>query len=279
LFIDRRVSARLRALLLAATSLIAGCTEQTPYAPSAREYVVHAVLDARVRRQFVLLEYSNGSPTAQNTVRNALVTLTAPNGRTYAAQQVPDTVRGYSAPGTPSPPVYIRTIYLIDLDAYGDSITVGETYGLRILVNGVDISGETTIPGGIRMSPAAVVDTFYRTRDTLALAWNKSDGARSYQLVLSESGVARYARFAELNVSLPGTATMTNVRNDKQEPIFVQDVRYDVSVLAVDANYYRYFSNESGSWQSSTGRSVSLRGALGVFGSVAPVVQRRILVK
>lgn len=240
---------------------------------------MHSVLDARVRRQFVLVEYSNGTPTAQRSVRNAQVTLTAANGRAYAAKQVLDTVRGYSAPGTPSLPVGVRTIYVIDMDAYGDSITVGGTYGLRVRVDGVDISGETTIPGGRSSAPAAVVDTFYRTRDSLALAWSKSDGARSYQLVLSESGVPRYARFADLNVLLPGTATMTNVRNDQQEPIFVQGVRYDVSVLAVDANYYGYFSNESGSSPSSTGRPGALRGALGVFGSIAPVVQRRIIVK
>lgn len=277
---SRLIRETLRVVLVASGLLVAGCTDKQIFAPTANEYVVHAVLDASERRQFVLVEHSDGTPSAQSPVHNAVVTIAGPGGRIFSARLVRDTVRAYFPPGAAAQVNYVRFVYLIDLSRTLDSLIPGGTYALRVRIDSTEITGETTIPNVAKIAPEPTsVDSFHRTRDTLAISLEQSSSARPHQLLISESGVVRYEAFAHGGFSLPGTMTMLNVRNNKQEPVFVPNISYDVSVLAVDANYYKYFINESGAWQSSSNVNGSLRGALGVFGSVARVERRRLAVQ
>lgn len=251
-------------LVLAAAG---ACVDQEPYSPSANTFVVHAVLDASSRDQYVVLQSTRGSLPTQRTVSGASVVITAPDGRALTAEEVQDTARFGVTGGAPP----ATTVYRISLDRYGTALVAGGRYLLRItMLDGRIVTGATTIP---RATPnTAVPDTLRidRVRDTVRLAWAHVPGAKAYDVLISAPRV-QSGFFADTSIALPGGA------QDPNGALFFRDMTHSLVVSAVDDNYYDYFRRTSDPF-TGAGLITTLNGAVGVFGSMVPIVRRTIVV-
>ena len=249
--------------LLAATA----CVDQEPYSPSLNTLVVHAVLDATARDQYVIVQATTGQIRDQSVVTGASVEITAPDGRKLVAEQTHDST---VFRGTTSMP-RVTTVYRISLDKYGIGLVAGGTYLLRIeMLDGRVVTGSTTIPAVTPNSDAVPTMTVDRHRDTVRLAWTRVTGAKAYEVFVSTptrvSGI-----FTDTSVVLPGLMSGGN------GPLFVTGTNTLV-VNAVDANYYDYYRRTSDPF-TSTGLITRLDGAVGVFGSIVPILRRNLIVQ
>jgi hypothetical protein len=114
---------------------------------------------------------------------------------------------------------------------------------------------------------------FFRLRDTLRLSWPRVPGARSYELLLRSHRFGdEYRIFTDTTVLIPGTAlTLTG------DEILPAGASVDVMVSAVDANYYDYYRSQSDPFAGAA--PSHLTGAMGVFGSVAPILVTELQVR
>src|SRR5262249_19061245 len=145
----------------------------------------------------------------------------------------------------------------------------GGTYQLRVVVpDGRTVTGRTTIPNAVPWIATAPAQTFDRTRDTLSLEWPRVAGARSYQ-VFVQSTANVYSVFADTSVALPGNLQSL----DTGEDVFERRLTHQLTVIAVDENYFDYYHRTS-DFLSGTGLDMHLDGGIGVFGSVVTVATR-----
>ena len=172
--------------------------------------------------------------------------------------------------------------YRISLDAYGVTLVPGATYTLHVhMPAGDDATGTTTIPQASAVAlPTA--EPFDRLRDTLRLSWPAVPGAESYEIqVLRDSTrvptgsqpIVKYDAFTTRALTFAGTA---HPQFD-DGAMFESRSQTTVLVSAVDINYYQYYRVLSD--PLSAAAPSHLTGALGVFGSVVPIVARRLDVK
>ena len=254
-----------------------GCTfPEKQIAPGERHLVVHAVLDLGTRDQRIRLGYTDGAVIgAQAGLPQA--SITTPDGVQMFA--VPDSQPGFFGDTILRP----NGVYHIPLDAYGVTLVPGATYTLHVhMPAGDDASGTTTIPQASAVAVPIAAEPFDRLRDSVRLSWPPVSGAESYEiLVMRDSTLAPYPQSANLKydafttraLTFAGTAHPPFDDSDMFEPQF-QTI---VLVSAVDINYYQYYRVLS---DPLSGAAPShLTGALGVFGSVVPIVARRLDVK
>ncbi|MEP6622702.1 MAG: hypothetical protein ABJE47_25495, partial [bacterium] len=206
--------------------------EQSVVSPSASTLIVHAVLDANQRDQYIVLQGTNGLVSEQAEVPNALVTITDPDGRVMTAEEVRDDTLFATKGGQKR----LSTAYHISLDRYNATLVPGATYTLRIVApSGTVISGSTVIPAGAAIPPGtSTTEPFDFLHDTLTLSWPSVRYARSYQVNIS-STFSLFTEFADSSVAIPGFAY-----HGGSEP-FVPGLLNHVTVLAVDLNYYDYY--------------------------------------
>ncbi|HEX7981535.1 MAG TPA: hypothetical protein VF461_23185, partial [Gemmatimonadaceae bacterium] len=81
-----------------------------------------------------------------------------------------------------------------------------------------------------------------------------------------------FLAYVDTSVTIAGTARHDNV------PVFRSGTRYVVIVSAVDGHYYDYFSHESDPY-TATPLPSSVRGGVGVFGAIVPIVWQSIVVE
>lgn len=236
------------------------CVDQTGVTPNAKSVVIHAVLDASARDQFVIVQTTTGVESQQRDVIGATVSITTPSGAVLAGEQVQDTgavtVKGVLPP--------VSTRYKFSFSRIG-AIVPGGTYHLHVVVpDGREASGLTTVPSADPTSAVSPLPEFSYSRDTLSLAWHGSKGASAFEVYI-ESSRSSFSLFADTTVSVPGRAEDSNGR-----PAFWPGLAHRVAVSAVDANYYDYYRRTSDIF---TGRGIitHLDGAVGVFGSIVPV--------
>jgi hypothetical protein len=247
------------------------CSENAILAPSADEIIVHAVLNTDVRDQFVIVQHNNGVPSKQAAVTGATVSVTTPDGRVLVADEVQDS----SVYATQANEPRVTTVYRISLDKYGVTFVPGGAYALRIVIPGRarEIRGSTIIPAASAQPVAtATSQLFDRLRDTLVLSWGRVSYAHAYEVSVSSS-LSIFAVFADTSVDLPGT---TISRGGSRA--FASGVTNNVTITAVDANYYDYFRRDSDPY-SSSGVISHLDGATGVFGSIRRLGVRVLQVK
>lgn len=271
------------AIAVAALLALGGCElAETELAPLQPKLVLHAVLSPTAATQVVLLERSwDGDKYIWKTGRNytqadpigggggygeilAEIDLIRPDGSVLRATE------GRLIP--PSSP-FGPGVYLLSVP--GSALVGGGNYQLRIRsTTGEELTATTTVPSFPASVPLQQVD-FDRQRDTLNLTWPKLPGARAYQVVL-ESPYGQTSFFTDTNaVRLMGS--LRSVAIEGLPRVFIPGFTQLVTIAAVDTNYYDYFRSSTHS-QTGTGLVNRVNGGIGVFGSVAPAVRRRLRV-
>ena len=242
----------------------ANCIDQVPTSPTANALIVHAVLDLSARNQYVVIQATTGSIDQQRPVTGAVVTITTPDGRGLLAEETLDSTRFLTRSDMPR----VTTVYRLSLDRYGIDLVPGGTYGLRLTTpDGREVRGATTIPNAV-LDTASTTQTIQPGRDTIRMNVPNVDGASAYEVFASWRN--RAAFFSDTAVSLPGPGTGGGI-------VFGAPPRV-VVVSAVDQNYYDYFRRASDPWTGS-GLISHLDGAIGVFGSIVPVLRVQVVVR
>jgi hypothetical protein len=248
------------AVCLAAALPIACINLEDPTAGNPTRLVVQGVLDLRAPQQTILVFRARTGSDAWNSadddepVGDADVTITTPEGATVRS--------GFGNPGSyPFP----------KLDTTSLQLRPGASYTLHVRTSeGEEVTGTTTIP----LAPADLVpqsQSFDRTVDTLRLSWPPVAGARSYE-VFVRSRVSTYRVYTDTSIVMAGTTLTTG-----GDPVFPAGTRVRVIVSAVDPNYYDYYSTQSDPFAGPA--PGHLTGAVGVFGSIAPIVSLQLTVR
>jgi hypothetical protein len=232
--------------------------------PTANALIVHAVLDLSSRDQYVVIQSTTGSIDQQRPVTGAVVTITTPDGHGLLAEETRDSTRYLTRSDMPR----VTTVYRVSLDRYGIDLVPGGTYRLRVTTpDGREVSGTTKIPN-------AVVDTAFTTqtidpRDTVRMSVPRVADASAYEVYASWR--SRAAFFNDSALALPGPATGGADAVLGATPDLVV-------VSAVDQNYYDYFRRASDPW-SGSGLISHLDGAIGLFGSIVPLLRLHVILR
>jgi hypothetical protein len=264
-----------------ALSLVSGCFDHAPLGPGVDVVLVHAVLNPTRSVQHVDVRHSGIDLSVGVPVHGATVTLAAPDGTVHVASEV-------ASPSDPQGTYNLDARYDV---ALGD-LTVGTPYHLRVVTaDGTITEGDAVVPA--TPPPQLMAERRFDPRkDALRFAWPRATGARAYEVRIipqldstnviytDPSGQAYYYAYAagdflayvDTSVTIAGTARQRDI------PVFQPGGRYVVIVSAVDGHYYDYFSHESDPY-SATPLPSSLRGGIGVFGAIVPILWQSIVVE
>lgn len=257
-----------------AALLLAGCTNLEDPAPSQQtRLVVHGMLDTQAGDQTVLIYRARtGRPNLvegsgvsdDEPVSDAQVSLTGPDGFTSPADRLLTSSGDCCVPGR----------YLFATGPGGRRLKPGDSYTLRIRTpTGEEVTGTTTLPQGPTSLAVESVHTFLRHFDTLRLSWPRVAGAASYEVIIRQPRFGgEYRAFTDTSFTLAGNAL--TIAGDE---IFVRGEDAEVFVSAVDVNYYDYYRSQSDPFAGAA--PSHLTGAVGVFGSIAPIFHTLLLVR
>jgi hypothetical protein len=227
------------------------------------------VLDAGAVQQYVIVQTTTGAVGALTAVAGATVTMILPNGRMIPADEIHDSTIVGVRSGEPR----LKVLYRFALDKFGVSIVPGGSYSLRVaLPDGRVATGNTTVPVAAPVLAAGPTSTFSISRDTLALAWGRVVGARSYELHI-HSPKSDLSLFADTSIRVFG-----GVRDEDGNFAFVVGAIHQVVVSAVDSNYYDYYRRSSDPF-TGIGVINRLTGAIGVFGSIVEISRQTLIVQ
>jgi hypothetical protein len=277
-----RRSSRLRPALaaLALVALVAGCElgQVTVAAPRA-QLVVHSVLNPGARTQWVLVERTlTGTVTIPEDARfdpndpirsgsgvpvsGAIVTVTGADGLVLRGveERAPTTRLGTG-------------VYRLDLPNAAH-LRPGERYTLRVqAADGGVVTGSTRIPSVAPVAAPTTTERFDRERDTVVLRWGGVPDARSYALRVDSPYGPFFLFVDSLSMRLPGS--LRNLFGDRLPRVFVPGFQQDVTVSAIDTNYFDYYRSRNDPFTGS-GIINRLEGGIGLFGSVVNVVARSL---
>ena len=265
--------------------VLAAC-ESTPVevASPAAAIVVHAVLNPDAPEQVVLVESSlTGRVDINDGLKfDPLDPIRTAGGSPISGADVRLLPDGDSV-GVRATETLVRTRgtgrYVVPRVAL--AIQPGRRYRLRVrTVDGRDATGETLVPGappgwtvGAGATPLPVV--LDRSRDTLQLRWSAVRDARTYAIRI-ETPYGPWALFAD-STQFTLSGGLRNFFAPGLPSVWFPGFVQTASVLAVDANFYDY--NRSGNDPfGGTGLISSVRGGLGVFGSVLNMLRREVTV-
>jgi hypothetical protein len=263
-----RLTRLVRAFALSLAASAAACIDQNPVSPGANAVVVHAVLDASARDQYVIVQTTDGRILSQKAATGATVVIMTPDGRALTADEIRDSTFYPRISNEPR----VVSYYRISLDRYGVTLLSGSTYRLHItLPDGREVTGSTTLPGSTPDAALTLPQTFTRDQ-SLALSWPRVAGAGAYDLSVSSSRTS-YEAFTDTSIVLPGTAESSN-----GDIAFFPGFVHQIVVSAVDANYYDYYRRSS-DILTGAGPITRLTGAIGVFGSLVPLASGSLMVR
>jgi hypothetical protein len=262
-------------------SLAGGCFDHTPLGPGSDVVLVQAVLNPTRSVQHIVIRRSGTDLTGGVPVHGATVTLTAPDGAVHVASEV-------ASPSDPQGTYNFDARYDVAVGA----LTVGKPYHLRVVTAaGTITEGDAIVPA--TPPPQLMTERrFDPATDTLRFAWPRVTDAQAYEVRIIPQvdstnviytdpygqvyygGYAGggYLAYVDTSVALAGTARQHNAL------VFQPGGRYVVIVSAVDDHYYDYFSRESDPY-SATPLPSSLRGGVGVFGAIVPILWQSIVVE
>ncbi len=268
-----------------AAMLLSAC-ESSPVQVTAREgaIVIHSVLNPDATEQVVLVESSlTGRVNINDSLRfDPLDPIRTAGGSPIAGADV----RLYSDGDT----VGVRAIettrqsrgtgrYSIVQSAL--AVQPGRRYRLRVrTVDGREVTGETLVPGAppgwtAGSGAVAIPVALERSRDTLQLRWPAVRDARTYAIRV-ETPYGPWALFAD-STQFTLSGGLRNFFAAGLPSVWFPGFVQTATVVAVDANFYDY--NRSGNDPfGGTGLISSVRGGLGLFGSVLNMLRRDVSV-
>jgi hypothetical protein len=278
----RRISMR---LVIAATLVLSAC-ESTPVevASPTATIVVHSVLNPDASEQVVLVE---SSLTGRVDIDDALDydpldPIRTAGGSPISGADVRLLSDGDSV-GVRATETLVRTRgtgrYVVPRASL--SLQPGRRYRLRIrTADSREVTGETLVPGappGWTAGAGAVATPVLldRSRDTLQLRWSAVRDARTYAIRI-ETPYGPWALFAD-STQFTLSGGLRNYFAPGLPSVWFPGFVQTASVVAVDANFYDY--NRSGNDPfGGTGLISSVRGGLGLFGSVVNMLRRAVSV-
>ncbi len=246
--------------------------------------VVHAVLNPDVAEQVVLVESSlTGRIDINDRLRfNPLDPIRTAGGSPINGADVRLLADGDS--------VGVRAVEtLVGTRATGRYVVAraqlavqpGRRYRLRVrTADNREVTGETLVPGappGWTPGSGAVAQptVLNRSRDTLALRWPAVTGARRYALRV-EGPFGPWALFSDSTQFTLGGG-LRNFFADGLPSLWFPGFVQTANVAAVDGNFYDY--NRSGNDPfGGTGLISSIRGGVGLFGSLVNLLRREVTV-
>ena len=264
---------------------LAAC-ESTPVevASPAASIVVHAVLNPDVAEQVVLVESSlTGRVDINDGLKfDVLDPIRTAGGSPISGADVRLLTAGDSV-GVRATETLVRTRgtgrYVVPRAAL--ALQPGRRYRLRIrTAEGREVTGETLVPGappGWTVGAGAVASSVVldRTRDTLQLRWSAVREARTYAIRI-ETPYGPWALFAD-STQFTLSGGLRNYFAPGLPSVWFPGFVQTASVVAVDANFYDY--NRSGNDPfGGTGLISSVRGGIGLFGSVVNMLRREVTI-
>lgn len=299
--VGRLAGARLRRALRAAGTAItavaatvgatAGCELAEVTVPTpARGLVVHAVLNPDADEQVVLLEavltgrvalddssrLDPMDPIASRggePVSGAVVRLLADNdsvGVTAVETPLPAGVAAARGTGR----------YAVPRERL--AVQPGGRYRLHIrTADGREVTGETRVPGPIpgwvpgsgSVAPPVTLD---RATDTLRLDWGAVPGALRYAIRVDTPRGPWFLIADSTRFRLAGG--LRNPFVGGLPSVWYPGFRQVASVGAIDRNFYDYNRSGNDPW-GGAGLISSVRGAIGLFGSIVPLLRREVTVR
>ena len=272
-------------LLLCVVGTLVGCDAAPVEVTSPQSsIVVHAVLNPDVAEQVVLVESSlTGRIDINDRLRfNPLDPIRTAGGSPINGADVRLVADGDS--------VGVRAVEtLVGTRATGRYVVAraqlavqpGRRYRLRVrTADNREATGETVVPGappGWTPGSGAVAQPtqLNRSRDTLALRWPAVTGARRYALRV-EGPFGPWALFSDSTQFTLGGG-LRNFFADGLPSLWFPGFVQTANVAAVDGNFYDY--NRSGNDPfGGTGLISSIRGGIGLFGSLVNLLRREVTV-
>jgi hypothetical protein len=270
---------------LAAALLLVAC-EATPVevvSPTA-SVVVHAVLNPDAAEQVVLVESSlTGRVDINDNLRyDPLDPIRTAGGSPITGVDV-RLLAGSDTVGVRATETVVQSRgtgrYTLARSAF--VVQPGQRVRLRIRTSdNREVTGETLVPGappGWTPGAGAVATpvSLDRSRDTIALAWSAVSGARTYA-VRVETPYGPWALFSD-STRFTLTGAQRNFFAGGLPSVWFPGFVQTASVVAVDVNFYDY--NRSGNDPfGGTGLISSVKGGLGLFGSVVNMLRREVSV-
>ncbi len=246
--------------------------------------VVHAVLNPDVTEQVVLVEASlTGRVDINDGLRfDPLDPIRTAGGSPIAGAEVRLLTDGDTV-GVRATETIVRTRgtgrYVVPRSAL--AVQPGRRYRLRVrTTDGREVTGETLVPGAppgwtAGAGAVAVPVPLERSRDTLQLRWPAVRDARTYAIRV-ETPYGPWALFAD-STQFTLSGGLRNFFADGLPSVWFPGFVQTTTVVAVDANFYDY--NRSGNDPfGGTGLISSVRGGIGLFGSILNMLRRDVSV-
>ena len=265
--------------------LLAAC-ESTPVevgSPTA-SIVVHAVLNPDASEQVVLVESSlTGRVDINEALKfDVLDPIRTAGGSPISGADVRLLADGDSV-GVRATETLVKTRgtgrYVVPRSLL--ALQPGRRYRLRLrTADAREVTGETLVPGAppgwsVGVGAVATSVVLDRSRDTLQLRWSAVRDARTYAIRI-ETPYGPWALFAD-STQFTLSGGLRNYFAPGLPSVWFPGFVQTASVVAVDANFYDY--NRSGNDPfGGTGLISSVRGGLGVFGSVVNMLRREVSV-
>jgi hypothetical protein len=248
--------------MIALLACVAACEPPTePIAPGRAYLLIHAVLDAGAPHQEIRVErVASGFNQNVTVVSGAEVTVITPDGLHFLARE-------YFYPRTSTTAGYLLT----QLGTNAIPLVPGGRYTLHVLTPaGEEASGTTIVPLAPAFELPVILPEFRRAQDTLRLQWPRVAGAAGYEVDIKNAPIGSQGFFTDYSVFTDTSITIAgNARTIENEQVFRPGYSAFVSVVAVDANYYTYYHPVVDPFAGAP--PSRLTGAIGVFGSVAPL--------
>ena len=260
---------------VAALLLVAGCELQEIVVPLGRETVaVHAILtlDSSATTQYVVVERSvtgtaeipdedslRGFPRPPLPILGATVVVTRDDS-------VALRLRESTVPG----------VYALAPGAAAGFLAPGREYRLQVdLPDGRLVRGRTRMPAfPVVTGMPADGASFDRDRDTLRLRWTGAEGTDQVYVQVRPRDLRRYLTLVlftdSSGITLPGNLPLPVLSDTVPPSVWVAGTYQTLTVAAIDTNYFDYIRTANDPFTGG-GFLNHLEGAIGVFGTVAPV--------
>ncbi len=272
-------------LPLVTIPLLVGCELASVNVASPRaSIVVHAVLNPDVTEQVILVESSlTGRVAINDSLKfDALDPIRTAGGEPLSGADV-RLFAGNDTVGARATETQLRGRGTGRYTIAGTLLPLrpGTRYRLRIRTTDArEVTGETLVPSaGTGWVPgagtAAQLVTLNRSTDTLRLAWSPVPDARTYAIRVETPNGPWFLFSDSTRFALNGS--LRNFFAEGLPSVWYPGFRQTASVVAVDRNFYDY--NRSGN-DPFGGRGLisSVKGGLGLFGSVLGLLRRDVTV-